>query len=41
MTRTELAREAFEFARKVGFIRREDRIFLTKVSEPHARLVRP
>ncbi len=34
-------REAFEFARKGGFIRREDRICLTKLSEPHAALIRP
>lgn len=38
---SEAGREAFEFARKERFIRREDRIFLRKVSEPHARLIRP
>lgn len=38
---SDAGREAFEFARKQGLIRREDRIFLRKVSEPHARLIRP
>lgn len=35
------AREAFDFARREGFIRREDRIFLRLASAPHAQLVRP
>lgn len=38
---SDAGREAYEFARKEGFIRREDRIFLSKLSEPHARLIRP
>lgn len=37
---SDAGREAFEFARKEGFIRREDRIFLAKVSEPHGRLIK-
>lgn len=34
-----LGRENYEFARKEQFIRREDRIFLTLASSPHAQLV--
>ena len=37
----EAARANFDFARREGFIRREDRIFLKLVSAPHAPLVRP
>ena len=33
------AREAFAFARREAFIRREDRIFLRLASAPHAALV--
>jgi NIPSNAP len=36
-----VGREAFAFAQKERFIRREDRIFLSLVSAPHAPLVRP
>ncbi|OYU47791.1 MAG: NIPSNAP family protein [Rhizobiales bacterium PAR1] len=36
---SEAGRAAYAFARKEGFIRREDRIFLTKLSEPHTELV--
>jgi len=35
------ARENFDFARRHGFIRSEDRLFLKLVSAPHAPLVRP
>jgi hypothetical protein len=35
------AREAFAFARREAFIRREDRVFLRLASAPHAPLVRP
>lgn len=35
------AREAFDFARRERFIRREDRLFLRLASAPHATLVRP
>ncbi len=38
---SEAGREAYAFARKERFIRREDRIFLTKLSAPHAALIRP
>jgi hypothetical protein len=31
-----LGRENFDFARREGFIRREDRLFLKRVSVPHA-----
>jgi hypothetical protein len=31
----------FDFARREGFIRREDRIFLRLVSAPHAPLIGP
>lgn len=34
-------RANFELARRGGFIRREDRIFLKLVSAPHAELVKP
>jgi hypothetical protein len=34
------ARANFEFARKEGLVRREDRIFLRLASAPHAELVR-
>lgn len=34
-------REAYDFARRERFIRREDRLFLTQLSAPHAPLVRP
>jgi hypothetical protein len=37
----EAARENFDFARREGFIRREDRLFLKLVSAPHAPLVSP
>ena len=36
-----LGRANFDFARQEQFIRREDRIFLQRVSAPHAPLVRP
>ncbi len=36
---SEAGRAAFAFARKEGFIRREDRIFLTLQSAPHAPVV--
>ena len=36
-----LGRQNFDFARREGFIRREDRLFLKMVSAPHAPLVRP
>jgi hypothetical protein len=36
-----LGRDNYEFARRERFIRREDRIFLTLVSAPHAALVKP
>ncbi len=35
-----LGRENFALARREGFIRREDRIFLRLASAPHGRLVR-
>lgn len=35
------AHEAFDFARRERFIRREDRLFLRLASAPHATLVRP
>lgn len=38
---SEAGRAAFDFARTERFIRREDRIFLTKVSEPHAQRIAP
>jgi hypothetical protein len=38
---SEAGSAAFDFARRERFIRREDRIFLTKLSEPHGRSVRP
>ncbi|MFY8114334.1 MAG: NIPSNAP family protein [Rhabdaerophilum sp.] len=38
---SEAGREAYEFARRERFIRREDRIFLTNLSEPHSALIRP
>ncbi|MCZ8149790.1 MAG: NIPSNAP family protein [Roseomonas sp.] len=38
---SDAGREAFEFARKEGFIRREDRMFLAKLSEPHGLLIKP
>ena len=34
-------RANYAFAAREKFIRREDRLFLRKVSEPHAPLVRP
>lgn len=34
-----LGRENYEFARREGFILKEDRIFLKNVSAPHAKLV--
>jgi NIPSNAP len=34
-----LGKENFEFARREHFIVKEDRIFLRRVSEPHAELV--
>lgn len=34
-------RENYAFARREGFIRREDRTFLRLASAPHASLVRP
>ena len=36
-----LSKENFEFARREHFIVKEDRIFLRRVSEPHAELVTP
>ena len=36
-----VGRQNFEFARRERFIRREDRIFLRLVSQPHAALVLP
>jgi hypothetical protein len=36
-----VGREAFAFAQKERFIRREDRLFLKLASTPHAPLVRP
>lgn len=36
-----LGRENYEFARREGFIRREDRIFLRNVSAPHCATVSP
>ena len=36
-----LGKENFEFARQERFIRREDRIFLRLVSNPHSPLMRP
>ena len=36
-----LGRENFDFARREGFIRREDRLFLKLVSAPHALPVKP
>ena len=36
-----LGRANFDFARQEQFIRREDRIFLQRVSAPHVPLVRP
>ncbi|MDX2101995.1 MAG: NIPSNAP family protein [Alphaproteobacteria bacterium] len=38
---SEAGQAAFEFAKREKFIRREDRLFLTNVSAPHAPLVRP
>lgn len=38
---SEAGREAFDFARRERFIRREDRIFLTQVSQPHAERIVP
>lgn len=38
---SEAGRAAYDFAREAGFIRREDRIFLTRQSSPHAPLVTP
>lgn len=38
---SEASRAAFDHARREKFIRREDRIFLSRVSEPHAGLIRP
>jgi hypothetical protein len=35
------AREAFAFARREAFIRREDRVFLRLASAPHAPVVGP
>lgn len=37
---SEAGREAFAFAKERRFIRREDRMFLTRQSLPHAPLVR-
>lgn len=34
-------RENYAFAKKEGFIRCEDRLFLRQVSAPHAALIRP
>jgi hypothetical protein len=36
-----LGRENYAFAKKEGFIRREDRIFLRLASAPHSELIRP
>jgi hypothetical protein len=36
-----LCKENFEFARREDFIVKEDRVFLRRVSEPHAALVTP
>ncbi|MDR9779347.1 NIPSNAP family protein [Rhizobium redzepovicii] len=36
-----LGRDNYEFARREGFILKEDRIFLKNVSAPHAKLVQP
>jgi hypothetical protein len=36
-----VGRQNFEFVRRERFIRREDRIFLRLVSQPHAALVLP
>ena len=36
-----LGRENYAFSQRERFIRREDRLFLRKVSQPHAPLVRP
>lgn len=36
-----LGRQNYEFARGKKFIRREDRIFLSLASSPHAALVKP
>jgi len=36
-----LGRENFAFARREQFIRREERLFLKRVSTPHAPLVTP
>lgn len=36
-----VGRENYEFARAEQFLRREDRIFLKRVSSPHAALVTP
>lgn len=36
-----LGRETFALAERERFIRREDRIFLKKVSEPHAPQIQP
>lgn len=38
---SEAGRAAFEFARREGFIRREDRIFLKLQSAPHGKVVAP
>ncbi len=38
---SDAGRAAFDFARRERFIRREDRIFLTKMSEPHGRMIKP
>jgi hypothetical protein len=38
---SDAGREAYAFARREGFIRREERIFLTRLSEPHAEGIRP
>lgn len=36
-----LGQENYEFARREKFIIREDRLFLKRVSDPHAALVKP
>lgn len=36
-----LGRENYDFARRERFILKEDRLFLTNVSQPHAPLVTP
>ena len=36
-----LGRENYAFSQRERFIRREDRLFLRKVSQPHAPLIRP